>query len=854
MNIRKSLQLLLAGLLGSVILVAITAGANLGAVSKSFDKLINESLPEQQQADKFVDVTESFIQYLGDVASSYDTESVSQAISRLDSIDFDTFEGSSFLNFEIEGKSLADSIFTLRTDGKEYSNLRSEWVEQHIAAKSSKSIVRNNIQELLILLKTRRQAVVRQRAQSFEFADKASANLDIISDQLQSVQNVGLALRDIEIAQASVHTIKSRYHLTPISGKFTSALDRIEEQDLTGHTSEEQIKEISETLKPLLQGDNGLIAQRKANFASDSDTSWKTTAKTISRALKGFHKTLAGHQDDLKLAYTLSKKELTERSDEAKAKGQATDDITELLLNITRGQNYINKLGEITSDDIEMALAISDVEQFKSDCVRMKAKFTDQEYTLVTEAFAVLSKEMLDQMQQQVGRYVALGSTYETVRHDLVLLTKQISEFKKQSQESIATSGQDTQQNAEQSETITYIVSGIVLLIGVVFGIYLLKDINAKISTIVSRVVDGQGTLAKQTDGLAHTVKTTLLNSNSVAASSEESAESITSMAAASEEMTATINSVADNAVMMAERATSVAKTMGTVSTALNDVSDKADEGLAIATQAQESSQHANKSMNELSTVANEIDAVTELIKKIAEQTNLLALNATIEAASAGDAGKGFAVVASEIKELAQQSAQAAEDIDQRTRLIQENSQKTTESITNVGAVIAQLSEASRSISELAQAQKSSVNDVNQAITEVNTGVSDTSSAIAQTLAGIKDLANVASELSNASGEIAQNISQVSNLAQEGDLSVKELQTASEDLANVATDLQQLAGISAKGRLTLKHRVAKLSANFTAEQAIAQFAKMTAVTIHFMILSRLLTKQACFFAERGIKI
>ena len=60
----------------------------------------------------------------------------------------------------------------------------------------------------------------------------------------------------------------------------------------------------------------------------------------------------------------------------------------------------------------------------------------------------------------------------------------------------------------------------------------------------------------------------------------------------------------------------------------------------------------------------------------------------------------------------------------------------------------------------------------------------------------VKDLANVANELSNASGEIAQSISQVSTLAQEGDVSVKELQGASEQLANVATDLQQLAGIS----------------------------------------------------------
>ena len=59
---------------------------------------------------------------------------------------------------------------------------------------------------------------------------------------------------------------------------------------------------------------------------------------------------------------------------------------------------------------------------------------------------------------------------------------------------------------------------------------------------------------------------------------------------------------------------------------------------------------------------------MTETIKMIALQTNLLALNATIEATSAGEAGHGFAVVAHEIKELANQSAKAAEDIAARSR------------------------------------------------------------------------------------------------------------------------------------------------------------------------------------------
>ena len=75
--------------------------------------------------------------------------------------------------------------------------------------------------------------------------------------------------------------------------------------------------------------------------------------------------------------------------------------------------------------------------------------------------------------------------------------------------------------------------------------------------------------------------------------------------------------------------------------------------------------------MNQLGAAAQEIGKVTETITEISSQTNLLALNATIEAARAGSAGKGFAVVANEIKELAQQTAAATEDIKGRIAGVQ---------------------------------------------------------------------------------------------------------------------------------------------------------------------------------------
>ena len=64
-----------------------------------------------------------------------------------------------------------------------------------------------------------------------------------------------------------------------------------------------------------------------------------------------------------------------------------------------------------------------------------------------------------------------------------------------------------------------------------------------------------------------------------------------------------------------------------------------------------------------ISDLAHRLDVIVQGIRKLARQTNMLALNASIEAARAGEAGKGFAVVASEVKALSRQTDQAAKDI-----------------------------------------------------------------------------------------------------------------------------------------------------------------------------------------------
>ena len=163
------------------------------------------------------------------------------------------------------------------------------------------------------------------------------------------------------------------------------------------------------------------------------------------------------------------------------------------------------------------------------------------------------------------------------------------------------------------------------------------------------------------------------------------SATRSTRLAAASQQLNAAAEGIAQNARTAADQADDVVASAGAVAasvdtvatgssqmeSAIREIAHNATEAARVAGQAVSVAESTTRTVGKLGDSSQEIATVIKLINGIAEQTNLLALNATIEAARAGEAGKGFAVVASEVKELAQETARATEDISQRVEAIQ---------------------------------------------------------------------------------------------------------------------------------------------------------------------------------------
>ena len=300
-----------------------------------------------------------------------------------------------------------------------------------------------------------------------------------------------------------------------------------------------------------------------------------------------------------------------------------------------------------------------------------------------------------------------------------------------------------------------------VLAATLLIGFYIIRNTVFSLNSASTGLVTEAETLSGRATSLNETQNSTLERITTVAAASNEMTGNVAQVAAATTEMSTNIANISAATEEISVMATQAEDTITMLNQQAQQIAQEAAAGSEIASRAGSAGQTTREMMGSLADSANEISQIIDLIKRIAEQTNLLALNATIEAAAAGESGKGFAVVASEIKELANQSANAAETINERISGIQSSVGDAINTIEELASSVESIDQRSARMAKVADETQTGVDSVTIAFSEVSRGVQDCAHSLTELKAGIEEISVATNEIADGSEGISQDMQTV---------------------------------------------------------------------------------------------
>ncbi|CAM2065947.1 HAMP domain-containing protein [Sulfidibacter corallicola] len=314
------------------------------------------------------------------------------------------------------------------------------------------------------------------------------------------------------------------------------------------------------------------------------------------------------------------------------------------------------------------------------------------------------------------------------------------------------------------------------------------------------------GRLSEETEKVSRNSREASTKLSGIATEAKKSADSVGSMAQINGQIQDGLISVDGAAAEMSQEVGEVARAIEELSRTIQQIGDTVRDARQVSIEASEKAIHTDSNVNQLDTAAREIGDVISLISKITERTNLLALNASIEAARAGEAGRGFAVVANEVKELANQTAEATDNIQNKISAIQSNTGLAIEAIKDIVRIIEVINLKNGEIAAAVEQQTQTAIDIEQSMAnsarradQVSHSVKE-SAEFSQTVTlkaqesgeGAKIIADDACSIYKASKEVLKICESLDGQAKGSRSGAEQLSQEARRLAELSNDLNQI--------------------------------------------------------------
>ncbi len=362
----------------------------------------------------------------------------------------------------------------------------------------------------------------------------------------------------------------------------------------------------------------------------------------------------------------------------------------------------------------------------------------------------------------------------------------------------------------------------------------------------IEEVARSSATLATTVTEASATIEEMTVSIDQMAKDLESLSETVSTTSGTVDDMAAFIASVAENAEKLSSSALRTSHTVAEMAGAVNDVAKIASEADRIAARASEDAKTGGEAVSRtvegmraisdnmentarvitgLGKRSQQIGKILEVIEEIADQTNLLALNAAIEAARAGEAGRGFAVVADEVRKLAERSVEAAKEIGEVVRQVQQETGDAVDVAKSgaaeakqgialadkAGAALRNIIESVTRSSLLMGEIAAATGKQSQASTDVLQTVSDMNSATNQVTSAVKEQAEGSKQIRSAMENIKKVMSQAAYSTREQAAGGRQVRMAVENINRISSQVGIATQEQAEGSRQIVHAVEKMN-------------------------------------------